>query len=166
MIRGLDVVTAREARQRIEMAKAKRAEGNAAFKAGDYAQALQMYSIIPELTCFHCPSPALAPEHREAVVLGRLNMIACYIHLRDFESALAKCSEVLAIDPANVKALYRRAQAHLELSSFSRALNSVDTALQHSPVDPALAQLRETIVRRKREHEAAEKALLSKMFKS
>jgi len=40
-----------------------------------------------------------------------LNIAACYIKSKDFESAFAACSEALKLDPYNIKALYRRARA-------------------------------------------------------
>lgn len=40
-----------------------------------------------------------------------LNIAACNIKTKDYETAVAACNEALKLDPYNVKALYRRARA-------------------------------------------------------
>jgi tetratricopeptide (TPR) repeat protein len=40
-----------------------------------------------------------------------LNIAACYIKSKDFESAYEAANEALKLDPYNIKALYRRARA-------------------------------------------------------
>lgn len=39
----------------------------------------------------------------------------CYLSLHMYKEAVKDCEEALQLDPANVKALYRHAQAHKEL---------------------------------------------------
>jgi FK506-binding protein 4/5 len=40
-----------------------------------------------------------------------LNIAACNIKSKDYETAVAACNEALKLDPYSVKALYRRARA-------------------------------------------------------
>lgn len=40
-----------------------------------------------------------------------LNIAACNIHIKDFETAVEACNEALKLDPYNTKAIYRRARA-------------------------------------------------------
>lgn len=39
----------------------------------------------------------------------------CYLSVKQYREAVRDCGEALMIDGANIKALYRRAQAHKEL---------------------------------------------------
>lgn len=50
-----------------------------------------------------------------------LNIAMCRIKLGDFVEAKSKCTDALAIDPDNVKGLYRRASALLETKDFEEA---------------------------------------------
>lgn len=40
-----------------------------------------------------------------------LNIAACNIKSKDFETAVLACEEVLKLDPSNVKAFYRKGRA-------------------------------------------------------
>lgn len=39
----------------------------------------------------------------------------CYLALKMYKDAISDCDEALRLDSANIKALYRRAQAYKEL---------------------------------------------------
>lgn len=46
----------------------------------------------------------------------------CYLSLQMYTEAVKDCEEALHLDPFNIKALYRRAQAHKELKVCKRKL--------------------------------------------
>lgn len=48
----------------------------------------------------------------------------CYLNLKQYKEAVQDCTEALRLDPTNVKALYRRAQALKELKVSQKFLNS------------------------------------------
>lgn len=39
----------------------------------------------------------------------------CYLSVKQYKDAVRDCDEALMMDSSNIKALYRRAQAHKEL---------------------------------------------------
>ena len=64
-----------------------------------------------------------------------LNIAACNIQIKDFETAVEACNEALKLDPYNIKALYRRAKAKaLPINSgveeFRAALTDLKTLLE------------------------------------
>ena len=67
-----------------------------------------------------------------------LNIAACNIKSKDFESALEASNEALKLDPYNVKALYRRARARaLPINSGVEEFRLALTDLkQVTEVDP------------------------------
>jgi peptidylprolyl isomerase len=69
-----------------------------------------------------------------------LNRAACQLKLQDYAGAKQSCSDALYIDPTNVKALYRRAQAASATFDFTRAKNDIISAIKQSPSDTSLRQ--------------------------
>lgn len=67
-----------------------------------------------------------------------LNIAACNIKSKDFETAVAACDEALKLDPYNIKALYRRARARaLPINSgvedFRVALTDLKRVIELDP---------------------------------
>ncbi|KAF3596286.1 hypothetical protein DY000_02022440 [Brassica cretica] len=63
-------------------------------------------------------------------VACNLNDAACKLKLQDYKQL---CTKVLELESANVKALYRRAQAYMELADFDLAEFDVKKALEIDP---------------------------------
>ncbi|KAH7337104.1 hypothetical protein B0J17DRAFT_719001 [Rhizoctonia solani] len=82
-------------------------DGNAAFKAGDYPTAIGHYTsaILADGTDPTFP----------------LNRAATYLKLNKNEDAERDCSTTLKLQPNNVKALFRRAQARVALGKLPDA---------------------------------------------
>ncbi len=55
---------------------------------------------------------------------------ACYKQISNFDGVISDCSAVLEVDPDNVKALIRRAQAFEGVERYRFALQDVKTVLQ------------------------------------
>ena len=57
---------------------------------------------------------SLCPAGDDALVKAcKLNLSSCYLNQGKTQACITVCSEILALDPGNRKALYRRGQAHL-----------------------------------------------------
>ena len=62
-----------------------------------------------------------------------LNNAACKLKLKDYKEAVKLCTKVLDIDSRNVKALYRRAQAYIQLVELELAEQDIKKALEIDP---------------------------------
>merc|ERR1711871_1187884 len=62
----------------------------------------------------------------------------------------ADCTAAISLEPNNIKALYRRAQAGLELNELGLALNDITKVVEHyaatSSCNPEAVALREKII--------------------
>jgi tetratricopeptide (TPR) repeat protein len=104
--------------ERLETGKARRVEGNDAFKDGDLSLAMRCYkkslyhSRFDELQYNY----ELMDEHRGLVDQETdpvyLNMAAVELKTEDWDSAVRHCGEVLKRDTGNTKALFRRSKAY------------------------------------------------------
>lgn len=99
--------------------EALRAQGNTAFGAAQYEDAVEAYTAALELT----PRSAVLYANR-ALALLKLRLAA---------EADEDCTAALEIDSKHVKALLRRAQARIELSKYDGALEDLECALELEP---------------------------------
>ncbi|CEM34553.1 unnamed protein product [Vitrella brassicaformis CCMP3155] len=79
---------------------------------------------------------------------------------------ICRCTEVLAVDPHLVKALYRRARAHLECKDFGEAKRDVIRALDIAPNDTELSKLLREIKKIQADEEAKERRKLKAFFEA
>ncbi|KAF8073441.1 hypothetical protein FPV67DRAFT_1477851 [Lyophyllum atratum] len=107
-------------------AQIEKEKGNAAFKSGDYPNAIGHYSaaIIADRTDYTLP----------------LNRAAAYLKLGKHEDAERDCTTVLNLSALNAKALFRRGQARLGMGKLDEALSDFTQALKREPSNDAIKQ--------------------------
>ena len=129
--------------ERLEAAERRRQDGNALYGEGRYAEAERKYrlavsyineDLLIQLGDFHFD---------KAVAVRRpaqLNIAACQLRLGDLHGAVATCSEVLAEDGGNAKALFRRGKARAALGQGDAALADLAKAAAAAPEDVGIAR--------------------------
>lgn len=130
----------------LEVAYAEKASGNEFFREGQLEEASKAYSkaLLAVNQAFREveDETQLKSLVQEVQIPGLLNLALCYLKLnRDVKNAVVHCTSVLQIEPGNIKALYRRAQAHLSLQDFDLARQDLVTALNLDPANSALKEL-------------------------
>ncbi|KAE9015167.1 hypothetical protein PR002_g14008 [Phytophthora rubi] len=93
-------------------------EGNAFFRQGRMKDAVTAYS--------RC----IAIDPNNAVCLS--NRAAAYLKLKQFDLAVADCSEAIEVAPT-IKPFMRRAAAYIALREFGRAVDDLIAALEFEP---------------------------------
>ncbi|KAL1744087.1 hypothetical protein HDZ31DRAFT_39491 [Schizophyllum fasciatum] len=101
-------------------------KGNSAFKSGDYATAIGHYT------------EAILADKNDPTFF--LNRAAAYLKLGKLEDAERDCTSTLAIDPQNVKALFRRGQARQGVGKVDEAIKDFKAALRKEPNNDAVQQ--------------------------
>ncbi|KAF7302608.1 hypothetical protein HMN09_00895300 [Mycena chlorophos] len=101
-------------------------KGNEAFKAGDYPTAIGHYTA------------AILADGSDATF--PLNRAAAYLKLGKHEDAERDCSTVLRLSKGNVKALFRRAQARVELGKIIGAHEDLQQAATLEPANQSVKQ--------------------------
>ncbi|KAL7209382.1 hypothetical protein ACSBR1_031003 [Camellia fascicularis] len=128
--------------EKVEAAGKKKEEGNALFKAGKYERASKRYEKAVKFVEYD--STYSDEEKQQAKVLKvtcNLNNSACKLKLKDYKQAEKLCTKVLEIDGRNVKALYRRAQAYIQLVDLDLAEIDIKKALEIDPDNRILIAL-------------------------
>ncbi|NXX50052.1 TOM34 protein, partial [Tricholaema leucomelas] len=109
-----------------ERARTLKEEGNELVKKGNHKKAVEKYSDSLKL-------------NQECATYT--NRALCYLFLKQYKEAVQDCTEALRLDPKNVKALYRRAQALKELKDYKSSIADIKSLLKTEPKNTAALRL-------------------------
>ncbi|KFO81088.1 Mitochondrial import receptor subunit TOM34, partial [Cuculus canorus] len=109
-----------------ERAQTLKEEGNELVKKGNHKKAVEKYSESLKL-------------NQECATYT--NRAFCYLTLKQYKEAVQDCTEALRLDPKNVKALYRRAQALKELKDYKSSIADIKSLLKTEPKNTAALRL-------------------------
>ncbi|KAH7521534.1 hypothetical protein FEM48_Zijuj07G0043800 [Ziziphus jujuba var. spinosa] len=120
--------------EKIEAAGKKKEEGNVLFKAGKYLRASKRYEKAVKFIEY---DSSFSDEEKQQTkmlkITCNLNNAACQLKLKEYKQAEKLCTKVLELDSRNVKALYRRAQAYIQLVDLDLAEIDIKKALEIDP---------------------------------
>ena len=134
--------------------------GTQAFKEKDFVTALSNYEAACEMV-----NEVDSLQH--VLLSCKANCALMSINLQDYASAVAFATDVLKIDPHNVKALYRRALARNHLGMAEEALSDLNAALaidpDNKPAKNELVKSKKLLQEAKKKTKAAYGNFFSKM---
>ncbi|KAL9171565.1 hypothetical protein ABFS82_04G217900 [Erythranthe guttata] len=120
--------------EKIEAAGKKKEEGNALFKAGKYLRASKRYEKAAKFIEYDTSfSEEEKKQSKVLKVTCNLNNAACKLKLKEYKQAEKLCTKVLELEGTNVKALYRRAQAYMNMADLDLAEFDIKKALEIDP---------------------------------
>ena len=109
-------------------------------------------------------SPECATELQHLKTTCHLNLAACQLHMQQYEHVVSNCTSALSVRADDVKGLYRRGHALVELNEFERAEADLSRALElvpgNKPVEAQMQKLRQKI----RQQDDLYSKALKKMF--
>ncbi|CAO2823056.1 unnamed protein product [Amaranthus hypochondriacus] len=133
-----DALDDHQSKQRaLAQANDAKVEGNEFFKDGKYEDALSKYKF----------SLQVVPEMLESVELRSIchsNRAICYLKMGKYDEAAKESSKALELNPAYIKAYFRRAEAYEKLERYDEAISDMKKILE---LEPSNDQARKNIVR-------------------
>mmetsp|Transcript_52659 Transcript_52659/g.115454 ORF Transcript_52659/g.115454 Transcript_52659/m.115454 type:complete len:498 (+) Transcript_52659:68-1561(+) len=108
-------------------------EGNTLVKSGKYQHALAKYEKAESNM-----QQFKDEEAQKMAVALKGNISLCHLKLGNFRDCQKVCSEILAQDAKNVKALFRRSQAYEQTEEPGKAYRDLRKAAKLSPKDEVL----------------------------
>ncbi|KAK9862962.1 hypothetical protein WJX84_007718 [Apatococcus fuscideae] len=117
--------------EKVEEASIRKDKGNALFKQSKFGRASKKYKKAIDLIDYDSKFEGdLRSRSRDIKKGANLNLAACHLRLKQYKDARQACDKVLENDPANVKALYRRAQALMGSQDYLEAEQDIKAALE------------------------------------
>ncbi len=116
-------------------------EGNTLYKSGHYQQASEKYfealSYLEEMTIKEKPNSETWDLLAQRKIPFLLNYSQCKLSMGDYADVIRHTSTVLEIDNDNVKALFRRAKAHMACWNVLEAKTDFEGVVK---LDPSLTK--------------------------
>jgi len=149
-----------------EEASTLKGEGNTLFKAGSFVNAIRRYDFALKFTERDAGLTDEQKESMKAVTVScHLNTAQCYLKTQRPAKAKAACDKVIKLDSANIKALYRRGTALLDMSEFDLAKADLRKCIELDADNKAAAQMLGRIDLKLKQKSKKEKQMYGKMFK-
>ncbi|XP_077423704.1 FKBP prolyl isomerase 16 [Vanacampus margaritifer] len=139
---------------RIRIGNQKRERGNFHFQREEFSMAARAYCMALDVltTCGRDAGDGGAREEEREVRDYRVkclnNLATAQLKLEQYNEALHASRDVLALDPNNVKALYRAGKILSDLSKYKEAMELLKKALKLEPTTKAIhAELSKLVTR-------------------
>mmetsp|Transcript_119709 Transcript_119709/g.186958 ORF Transcript_119709/g.186958 Transcript_119709/m.186958 type:complete len:590 (+) Transcript_119709:48-1817(+) len=151
--------------EKIEFATARKDVGSALFKSARWRMALGRYKKIIDLFNYldGIKDEAKKAKAKELKKLCELNSAACNLKLQEFSDAQKNCDNVLKEETSNVKALFRRAQAHLGNKNYVVSMADLKKLIEIDPQNREARALMKEAQAGQKEEDKKSKGLFAKM---
>ncbi|CAD7701085.1 unnamed protein product [Ostreobium quekettii] len=150
--------------EKIEDAKVKKEKGNTAYKEGKLSRAIKRYNDAIRAVEHDNEFGDLKKDSKELKKSLWLNLAAAHLKQKSYKDVIQNCTKVLELDLNNVKALYRRAQAHMGRAEYLEAEMDLKKARQAEPDNKDLAVLYARMRKQMKAATKKEAAMYSTMF--
>lgn len=150
---------------KITFASARKDVGGALFKAGRWRMALGRYKKIIDLFNYldGIKDEEKKAKAKEIKKLCELNSAACNLKLKEFSDAQKNCDNVLKEEASNVKALFRRAQAHQGNKNYMTCMADLKKVIEVDPQNREARALMKEAQAGQKEDDKKSKGLFAKM---
>ncbi|XP_029938903.1 peptidyl-prolyl cis-trans isomerase FKBP8 [Salarias fasciatus] len=153
--------------EKIALATCKRERGNVHYQRGDYAFAVNSYSIALQIT-ESSSKVDISPEEENELLDVKVkclnNMAASQLKLDHYDAALKSCVSSLAHQPDNIKALFRMGKVLALQGEYSEAIQTLKKALKREPSNKTIHAELSKLVKKHSEVRGAEQAMYKKML--
>lgn len=126
----------------------------------------------------------LSQECKKITIDCMSNIVACYLKLKEYQEAkllsdkviyclicdfflsgiINDCFQILFHDPKNVKALYRRGLANMNMNNYSCGMNDLLFAKELNPTDPGIVAELKKCQKISSRYKNYEKSVYKKLF--
>jgi len=145
-------------------------KGKREYSAGNHEAAVKAWNVSMKSVRYildknlYKDKPEQLQEVHDMELKLNVNLAQGYLKTGEFNKAIESADKALARDPANAKALYRKASAHMSLLNFAEAEEVLSTLLEAEPANAAAKALLAEAQRSAKVSERRAKQMSRKMF--
>ncbi|XP_049585289.1 peptidyl-prolyl cis-trans isomerase FKBP8 isoform X2 [Syngnathus scovelli] len=153
--------------EKIALADGKREKGNVHYQRGDFAFAINSYSIAQQITESSSKVDISPKEENELIdvkVKCLNNMAAAQLKLDHYDAAFKSCVAALSHQPDNIKALFRMGKVLALQGEYGEAIQTLRKALKLEPSNKTIHAELSKLVKKHSEQRGAEQAMYKKML--
>lgn len=154
--------------KKCELAMYHKVRGVELYRCGRTRDAFLRFSKALKLLITIIPveddTSALQRDVMSLRVLLCNNIASCHLQYKNYCHAIEMCNKVLFVEPNNVKALFRRAVAYMEIQEFDQAKADLKQVQQLEPRNAAAREKLQELKQWQRESDAKLAAAIRKMF--
>lgn len=140
---GTSILSSSEVQSIVKDCEAQKAEGNKAFMAGEYAQAVLSYTLALDKASELSSADGLDANTRNTLFPRHIvlsNRSACFLKLGHHEKALADGTQAEKMDPTYVKGVFRKGLALHAMGHYQEATKTLAVALKLEPKNKQIKQ--------------------------
>lgn len=156
--------------QRLEKATKLKAEGTDLFKEKKFAEAAQKYTSAANYAVGEGIVGDDIPEaERPLFIASNSNAAMCFLKTKDYTEAIHACNQVLEIESeatTNIKALFRRGTARMNMGLLKEAKADFMTAYNHDKTNKDIRKALQELKNKTEEQKKKEKAAFGGLFKA
>jgi hypothetical protein len=127
----------------VQDCETQKARGNEAFAAGEYAQAVLLYTLTLDRAS-ELPDATMDPKFSKKRLFARhvvlSNRSASFLKLGHHEKALKDATEAAKLDPTYVKAIFRKGLALHAMGRYEEAIIPLAAAMKMEPKNKQIKQ--------------------------
>nr|NP_001381134.1 peptidyl-prolyl cis-trans isomerase D [Nasonia vitripennis] len=152
----------------IDIIKKIKNVGNACFAKKRYSAAEKKYNKALRYYDWMMKMDDIIKNDEDIAELKKvmlLNLATTKLHQNNYKSCINSCDQVLAVEPNNSKALFRRGQAYIGLNDYELALTDLKRANECSPSNKNILKEIDKVKQVMKSYLALEREQCKRMFK-
>mmetsp|Transcript_31506 Transcript_31506/g.57442 ORF Transcript_31506/g.57442 Transcript_31506/m.57442 type:complete len:685 (+) Transcript_31506:72-2126(+) len=155
--------------EKVRLIGAAKVEGNGHVGKGDWKLAARQYrkglKVVEDMSKLKPgPNPVQVSEAKELELSLQLNLAMAELKLENWAAATKAATKAVEMDPSNVKALFRRAQAVGKTGGLDEAAADLSQCLKLDPTNAAAKKELSAVRKRQAAHKASAKKSFSGLF--
>lgn len=156
-------------KERVDLADAKKERGNWYFGRNEFDIAVSLYSkglkFLEGFSSVKAVDGPLVSQAKTITAKLYANLATSQYKLGSDAQAAESCQKCLAIEPNNIKALYRLALIESKQHDYDQAIQHLQLLLQQDPQNTEARLLMQETKQKKQEHEQKEKEMYATMMR-